>query len=152
MFISDYIQKLNLLKQHLFATIDGIESKTLDEVYESHRIDCELREINIVQTECENSFIIITDHAYSRAKERLSMNKTSFRKLSEKAYLEGVTHADTAGNLNKYITKLYKAGGERANNIRIYGEVLFMFKGNILLTTYQVPNNLRKSALKIQKS
>lgn len=96
------------------------------------------------------SFINVTDHAYEMAKERLSINKTAFLKLAEKAFKEGMGHKDSVGNLKKWIDGLYLKY-KTANNIRIYGENIFIFSGKNLVTVYQVPNNLRKAALKNQK-
>ena len=86
--------------------------------------------------------IIITNHAYQRAKERLRWSRDTINRMSEKAYESGIKHADTTGRLNKYITKLWFQR-ELANNIRIYGENIFFFTGNTLLTVHQIPNNLK---------
>lgn len=85
----------------------------------------------------------ITDHAYDRAKERLSWKPGVLDKMTEKAYLEGIKHKDTKGQLNKYITKIWFKH-KNANNIRIYGENIYLFCDNILVTVYQLPGNLRQ--------
>lgn len=86
---------------------------------------------------------ILTDHAIERADERLGWNREILLKMSQKALEKGLNHCDTKSKLNKYITKLwfqYKT----ANNVKIYGENLFLFKGNILITLYRLPNELIK--------
>ncbi len=87
--------------------------------------------------------IKITDHAYERAKERLSLSKSSFERFAEKSYSEGIKHSDTKGTLNKYITKIWSQY-KTANNVRIYGEIVFLFYDNTLITVYQIPSNLKK--------
>lgn len=87
--------------------------------------------------------VIITNHAYERAKERLRWKSNTVDKMAEIALKNGIKHTDTKGMLNKYITKLWFRY-KHANNIRIYGENIFFFNNNILVTLYQLPNELRK--------
>jgi len=93
-------------------------------------------------TEVDKEIIHITDHAYDRAKERMSLGKKSFAKLAEKAFLNGVKHSDTKGALNKYLTKLWFE--YRKNNIRIYGVYIYIFDDNNLVTLYLLPSKLKK--------
>lgn len=95
------------------------------------------------------SDIIITDHAYDKAKERFSFSKPALERVAGKAYREGITHSSSSGNLKKYITKLW-FDYKKADNIKIYGEIIFFFSKNILITVYQIPHSLRKLANKIQ--
>lgn len=87
--------------------------------------------------------VAITEHAYERAKERLSWKSKVLDKMAEKAFLKGIKHKDTKGSLNKYVTSLWFKY-KHANNIRIYGENIYFFSDNTLITIYQLPNNLRK--------
>ena len=131
--------------------IDGMVQPTLEELYYKQQVSYEMKMINKEPKREKNTTgVYITDHAYEMAKDRLSMNRGSFEKLAGKAFLLGVKQADSAGNLKKYIDSKYFVA-KSANNIRIYGENLFVFSKNTLITVYQIPNNLRKSALKIQK-
>lgn len=90
-----------------------------------------------------DSHIHITNHAYERAKDRLSLRQESFDRLAEKAMSEGIKHSDTKGRLNRYLTKLW-AQNKQANNIRVYGENVFLFIDTKLVTVFQIPNELRK--------
>lgn len=87
--------------------------------------------------------IVITDHAYERADERLSLRKDSFKRLAEKAYEEGIAHSQMKGRLYRYCEKVFHAH-RTANNIKIHGENIFLFNLNVLITVYQVPNELKK--------
>jgi hypothetical protein len=96
-----------------------------------------------------SNIIQITDHAYDRAKERLSLSKDSFCRLATKAYVEGIKAKESKGRLKRYLDKLwfqYKT----ANNVVIYGENIFFFRENVLITVYQLPHVLRKF-IKINK-
>lgn len=86
--------------------------------------------------------IIITDHAYERRK-RLGLNKKAFARLAERAYNDGVEHCNTNGRLNKLFTALYFKG-THANSIRIYGEFIYIFQNNILVTVFELNNKYKK--------
>ena len=91
--------------------------------------------------------VIITNHAYERANERLSLSRESFVRLAKKAYIDGVSHGETKGKLKKYLDKLWfkhKNHIYGQNNVRIYGENIYMFRDNILVTVYQLSYDLRK--------
>lgn len=87
--------------------------------------------------------IEITKHAYERADERLSLDKMAFARLALKAYCEGFTHSDAKSQLKKYLDMLWFKHN-KANNVRLYGENIFFFKNNVLITVYQLPYPLRK--------
>lgn len=87
--------------------------------------------------------VLITEHAYERAKERLKWKSKVLDKMAEKAFLEGIKHKDTKGSLMRYLTKLW-FNYKHCNNVRIYGENIFFFCDNRLITVYQLPNDLRK--------
>lgn len=104
-----------------------------------------------------NDKIIITNHAYDKAKERLRLSKKSFERLVHKAVFEGLTIADvSSGELYNYIickTKMQRAQKDDRIDIRIYGENMYIFANSydqlILLTVYQLPNNMKREALQI---
>lgn len=99
----------------------------------------------------KKSIMIITNHAYERAKERLGWTQKVLEKMSSKALSEGIRHSDTKGRLNKYITATYFSY-KTANNIRIYGENVYLFDKDVLITVYQLPNNLRSHGNITQKN
>ena len=146
--VAFYSMKLRLLQSWLCNKIDGLECGTLDDIYYKQQVTYEMNEINKgKERDKAKRVVFVTDHAYHMAKERLSMNRVSFEKLSEKAYLLGVNHSEVAGNLKRYIDKKFLSQ-RSANNIRIYGENIFIFSKQTLITVYQIPLNLKKSALK----
>jgi hypothetical protein len=91
--------------------------------------------------------ITISDHAYDRGKERLGLDKSAFEKIATKAYIAGKPHKDCKGRLKTYVTSLYFQY-QTANNIRIYGENIYLFKNNTLITCYQLPNEFNEQGLK----
>lgn len=85
----------------------------------------------------------ITKHAEMRMKQRNGLNKKACSRMAQKALECGISHAQTKGRLNKWMTSLYFANKE-ANNIRLYGDKAYIFCGEVLVTVLQIPNDLRK--------
>lgn len=85
----------------------------------------------------------ISNHAKQRMKERCGFNKKSQERMAEKAFNEGITHKQTRGRLNKWITSLFFKNCN-ANNIRIYGDNAYIFCGKTLVTVIPVPSNIRR--------
>lgn len=86
----------------------------------------------------------ISKHAKKRLKERCGFNIKSQNRMAQKAFKDGITHKQTKGMLNKWITSLYFKN-KKANNIRIYGDKAYIFCNEILVTVIQVPANLRRN-------
>lgn len=91
----------------------------------------------------------ITDHALKRMKERCGIHRSAAQRLSDKAYTDGISHGETNGRLNKYITALYFQECT-ANNIRIFADKVFIFNDNVLITVIPLPNNLKKQVNRIR--
>lgn len=87
--------------------------------------------------------VIITDHAYDRAKERLGWNKSAVERMMPKVMDNGSLHKDFSGKMKKWIDKVYLSH-KNANNFRIFGGHCFILQGNILITIYDIPHNLIK--------
>ena len=90
-----------------------------------------------------NSKVVVTKHAEERLKERNGLNKKSIERMAAKALYEGVSHSHTNGRLHKWITSIYMKK-RVANNIRLYGDKAYLFKGYVLITVIQIPQNLMK--------
>lgn len=88
--------------------------------------------------------IVVSKHAEQRMKERLGLNKRSIARIAEKAYMNGIRRKDTKGMLSKWIDGVYLKN-KNANNIRLYGDMLYIFCDNILVTVFQIPTNMRNN-------
>lgn len=93
--------------------------------------------------------MIITKHAYKRAKERLGWKKQSLKRTAHIALRSGIRHNQLTGQINRYVSRLYLTH-KNCNNIRIYGQNVFMFKNVTLITIFRVPNNLIKYLKKMK--
>lgn len=70
--------------------------------------------------------------------------------MAEKALNEGVAHSQTRGRLNRYLDKLYLDHG-KANNTRLYGEHVFIFCNDVLITVFHLPRDMRPAVHKASK-
>lgn len=86
--------------------------------------------------------VIVSRHAEMRLKERTGINRSAMQRIADKAFDVGFTHAQTKGNLRKWVTSLYFRN-QQANNIRLYGDKAYIFCDQTLVTVLQIPSNLR---------
>ena len=86
----------------------------------------------------------ITKHAYERAKERFKWKPKTLDRMVPKAFENGITHAETKGQLKKYLDSLWHRN-KSVNNIRIYGEDVYFFSDYTLITLYRIPSDLTKN-------
>lgn len=95
----------------------------------------------VVRDRYTDEKIIISEHAFGRAKRRLQLRGNSLVRFARKALNEGIGFREATGKLSKYIKREYKYF-YIANNIRIYGHVVYFFKNNVLLTVLELPQPL----------
>ena len=76
-------------------------------------------------------------------KERCGFNRKAQDRMAEKAFYEGITHKQTKGRLHKWVTSLFFKNCN-ANNIRLYGDNAYIFRGETLVTVIPIPGNLKK--------
>ena len=85
----------------------------------------------------------VSSHAKQRLKERCGFNKKPYERMAEKVFNEGITHKQTKGRLNKWITSLFFKN-RNANNIRIYGDNAYIFCGETLVTVIPIPLSIKR--------
>lgn len=91
----------------------------------------------------------VTKHATSRMVKRCGVSKKSIDRLAEKALAQGLTRKDVSGSLARYLDKLYLSR-RVANNIRIYAQKVFLFKGTMLITVLDLPTRYYKTVEKLK--
>ena len=87
----------------------------------------------------------ITNHAYEQAKARFKWKNKVLDKMALRALEEGMSHKDTKSRLNRYISRKWKMH-KHCNNTKIYGENIFFFNNDVLITLYRLPQELIKYA------
>ena len=94
--------------------------------------------------------IIVTKHAFVKAKERCGLGKKSTQRIAERAHEKGISENEATGQLYRWIMGRCTYNNKLCCSIRIYGEHAFLFDGCRLITVYKVPNNLRNNLKKYQ--
>jgi len=93
----------------------------------------------------------LTHHARQRLKQRVGLNKKSANRVADRALGLGLRHAELKGSLIKYANELYLKN-KNINNLRIYGEHVYLFHDYVLITVFHLPRNLKKIAHKINNN
>ena len=92
----------------------------------------------------------LTRHAKTRLKERCGSNKSSQEKIAATALEKGIKHSETAGSLRRYLDMLYLQE-RNANNIRVWGDKVYLFRVNRLITVLQLPQKYMRVCAKIRE-
>jgi hypothetical protein len=74
----------------------------------------------------------------------LRLHQKGKQQNGKRVYEKGISHNQTKGQLNKWITSLYFTN-RRANNIKLYGDKAYIYCDEILVTVLQIPANLMKN-------
>lgn len=86
----------------------------------------------------------VTAHAKRRLKERCGINKSLALKMAERAYTKGISFENAGESLRRYISSIYLKHDKICNNIRIYGNTVYVFDNQTLITVYSIPQNILK--------
>ena len=86
--------------------------------------------------------VIVTNHAAKRFKQRVGLPKTACQRHAEKAFIDGLRHTDVRGSAKRYLDKLFLEH-RTANNMRVYGQFVYLFKGKVLVTVLNLPRSVR---------
>jgi len=85
----------------------------------------------------------VTNHAQKRFKQRLGLPKTACRKHAQLAYDKGSKHSDAKGKAKRYMDKIF-LDHHNANQMRIYGEFIYLFDKTTLITVMAIPHGIKK--------
>lgn len=89
-----------------------------------------------------------TVHAERRVRKRVGVPKKAVDTLRDIAFDKGVAHSQATGRLRKYFDFLW-SHNRTADNIRIYGNFVWVFCGDVLVTVHALPREHQKAARKI---
>ena len=84
---------------------------------------------------------ILTKHSISRLQQRCGVSKKNAPKVAKRAFRTGITHAETHGELHRFLDSIYLSQ-KKGTNMRIYGNAVYVFKGDVLITVIRIPDNL----------
>lgn len=92
---------------------------------------------------------ILTKHSISRLEQRCGVSKKNAPKVAKRAFRTGITHAETHGELHRFLDSIYLSQ-KKGTNMRIYGNAVYVFKGDVLITVIRIPDNLLTEIKKIK--
>ena len=87
--------------------------------------------------------LVISSHAYKRARQRNRWSRNALNRMTVLAYTCGIRRHELKGRLRHFTDDLLE-GSKKKPQIRIYGEVLYIFRNQTLVTLYHIPSDLRK--------
>ena len=92
----------------------------------------------------------LTKHSLTRLEQRCGVSKKNAPIVAKRAFKRGITHAETHGNLHRFLDTLYLSQ-KKGTNMRIYGNAVYVFKEDVLITVINIPSNLMKEVQELKK-
>lgn len=86
---------------------------------------------------------IITNHGKKRIRERAGLKSKAAQANSDRAFNEGLDRKELSGSLRRYVDYWYHFNDENAQ-IKIYNNMVYIFKKDILITMFQLPSRYTK--------
>jgi len=86
--------------------------------------------------------VSVTSHAAKRFKQRCGLPKKACQSHAQTAYDKGFKHADAKGRAKRYMDRLF-LDYRKANQMRVYGEFIYLFSGTVLITVINLPRHVR---------
>lgn len=93
----------------------------------------------LISRKKEDDVVYITDHAFQRMKERHGWNKKTAIRMMKKVYDDGLTLKDVKGKTASWIFETICSNDSKSDEIRIYGDYVYIFNKKTLLTSYRIP-------------
>lgn len=94
--------------------------------------------------------VYVTRHAEKRMIKRVGINKSSTGRIAQKVLDNGYTINQTKGKLKRWL--LYtRSKNTNLNNIRVYGDKVYLFIDDNLITVLQVPTKLTKEVCRLKR-
>ena len=114
------------------------EQRMYDEMIEKYNI--KEHQINswYISRKRESEKVYMSDHAMNRLKQRNGWNRTTSLRMVQRIYDEGIAPEDVKGYLAKWV-KNKNSEINPGDCLRLYGDVLYVFHRNTLITAYQAP-------------
>jgi hypothetical protein len=85
--------------------------------------------------------MIITKHAEQRTKQRVGLSRRALKRMIQKIVNEGLTIEQMSPELRFYVQS--KIHPEDAAYIRVWGNNLYIIKGDHLVTVFIIPGRVK---------
>lgn len=86
--------------------------------------------------------IAVTTHAKRRLKERCGVNRNNAERIAERAFRKGISFNNASEIARRYISSIYLKHDKMNNNIRIYGNNVYIFENQTLITVFPLPHRI----------
>lgn len=88
----------------------------------------------------------VSTHAHERVRGRLGLPAKAVERTVQNALIRGQKRTQFTGSLRRYLDLLWHRGIERAaaTDIIVYGDIVYLFKGATLVTTWPLPSKYHK--------
>jgi hypothetical protein len=93
--------------------------------------------------------IRLTTHACERARQRYRWNSETLNRMALRAFEQGLKRNNTKGHLKVYLDESWERH-QRVSHFRLYGEIIFVFCHDSLVTLWPLPSQLRSLAKAIR--
>lgn len=82
----------------------------------------------------------VTAHGRKRIKKRCGVNMRGADRLANIVFVKGLKRTDIEGRCRYYLDNLYYSYNGQTDNIRVYGDKIYIFCGNVLVTVFNLPS------------
>jgi len=93
----------------------------------------------------------VTRHAEHRTRERVGIPKKAVRRAAAKVFTQGIRRQETDGGLRRYLDYLIHKANNGADNLIVYGDKIYIFNDDTLVTVLTVPTAHAKQAARLMK-
>lgn len=93
----------------------------------------------------------VTRHAEHRTRERVGIPKKAVRRFAARVITQGVKREEISGGLRRYLDCIYWRDNGSVGNIILYGDKIYLFNVDTLVTVLTVPTVYAKQAARIMR-
>lgn len=93
--------------------------------------------------------INVTKHAEKRIKQRVGLPRSAVKRHAKIAYRKGRTRKEVKGMAGRYLDKIFLKY-RTANNLRIYGEFIYIYCDYDLVTVLNLPKRFRSKTFYVR--
>jgi hypothetical protein len=93
----------------------------------------------------------ITEHGRKRARERVGVSKKGVDRLAANALKRGFRHGQFSGRFKRWLDGVFLTH-RKPNNMRVYGDKVFLFDRETLITVLPIPADFRGVLAKKSKT
>ena len=93
-------------------------------------------------------------HGTERVRQRLGLPAKAVDRAVRNALARGTKRTEFSGSLRRYLDLLWHKGRERnaADNIIVYGQIIYLFAGDLLVTTWPLPPKYRNRKAVLERT